>query len=437
MKRFFSLCCLCLAFCIPATSLHAQIASVDQQAIELTPDELKAMIRKMAELRRQRVMRWQLQQKVMRQRAVSQEPTAETNATEVSIVIREDGSGSADTIVRVVEAMRPDYKLTGTVDNGPELASINRRLDRQEALLMDLRDRSLAAAAPSAPARTDTIIQQIMLNQRDGQGTNLSKEDLLALTAEVSRMNVELNGLRRRLADEEDRRRRAELETERIRTRNDDYDSWERERLRYERDLNRLRGEEERIRAANPVAPVIIEKEGPVRIIRDTVYVDRVSTTPVFIPSAPRTDTVTIIKETIREVPAEPVVRTETVIRDREVVKTDTLQLKATEPISFPAIFFDNNSSQLNAAHRSLIASAVEQLKGKTNYTIRLTGFASPNGNATYNQQLSAKRADAVRQGFENQGMNGDRIVIVPGGIDFQPTNAAAARRVEVQALPR
>ncbi len=395
------------------------------------------MIRKMAELRRQRVMRWQLQQKMMRQRAVSQEPTAQPNATEERIVIRKDGNGSADTIVRVVEVMRPEYKMTATVDNGKELASINRRLDRQEALLMDLRGRSLVAAAPSVPARTDTIIQQIMLNQRDVQGTNLSKEDLLALTAEVSRMNTELNGLRRRLAEEEDRRRRAELETERIRSRNDDSDSWESERLRYERDLNRILREEERMRATNPVAPVVIEQEGPVRIVRDTVYVDRVSTTPVFIPTTPKTDTVTIIKETVREIPSEPVVRTETVIRDREVVKTDTLQLKATEPISFPAIFFDNNSSQLNAVHRNLIASAVEQLKGKTNYTIRLTGFASPSGNATYNQQLSVKRADAVRKGFENQGMDSDRIVIVPGGIDFQPTNAAAARRVEVQALPR
>lgn len=436
MKRFFYLCCLCIAFFLPVTSLRAQTASVDQQAIELTPDELKAMIRKMAELRRQRVMMWQLRQEMMRQRAASQEPSAQTNATEARTVIREDGRGSVDTIVRVEETMRPEYKITGTADNGPELASINRRLDRQEALLMDLRERSLAAA-PSAPARTDTIIQQIMLNQRDGQGANLSKEDLRALTTEVSRMNAELNGLRRRLADEEDRRRRAELETDRIRRRNAESESWESERLRYERDLNRILREEERMRPTTPVAPVVIGQEGPVRIVRDTVYVDRVSTTPVFIPTTPKTDTVTIIKETIREVPAEPVVRTETVIRDREVVKTDTLQLKATEPISFPAIFFDNNSSQLNAAHRNLIASAVEQLKGKTNYTIRLTGFASPSGNTAYNQQLSAKRADAVRQGFENQGMNGDRIVIVPGGIDFQPTNAAAARRVEVQALPR
>jgi outer membrane protein OmpA-like peptidoglycan-associated protein len=437
MKKLFTLFVACFCFFAPVNNLQAQTVVDTRQGIELTPDELKQVIRKMAEFRRQRVLMWQRQQMLARQRALNRKKAAETYSAEPRVIIREDESGRTDTVVNVVETTPVENKMARTVDNSAELASLSRRLDRQEELLLDLLDRPLAVSTPPAPARSDTIIQQIMLNQRDDQGATLSKEDLQALTTEVTRMNIELNNLRRQLAEEEDRRRRAELETERARSRNDGYESLESERLRYERDQNRARWEEERLRAANPVAPVVIENEAPVRIVRDTVYVDRVRTTPVFIPKEGRTDTVIVVRETVRETAPTVIRDTIRVEREREVVRTDTLQLRAAEPISFPAIFFDNNSSQLNAAHRNLIAGVVDQLKGKTNYTIRLTGFASPSGNAAYNQQLSAKRAAAVRRGFENLGMNGDRIVIVPGGIDFQPTNAAAARRVEVQALPR
>lgn len=449
MKYYLSLFTVIIAFFLPL-DLLAQTPSADAQAIELTADELKAMVRKMADLRRQRILAWQQQQMRIQQQTTQRRQQAGNSARE----------SAEKPLAEIVENRLP---ANPSADNAAEMAEIRRRLDRQEALLMDIRDRSLVAPAPLAPIRSDTVVQQII--QRQQTETGLNKEEQQTLANEISRMNTELNSLRRRLADEEDRRHRAELETERIRSNSDSprSDSWEQEQLRYERDLNRRRAEEEanrtrdrteqrnnerlryerelreeeRNETVSPAAPVIVTKEESVRIIRDTVIVERISTTPVFIPTEVPPDTVIIIKETVREVAPETVKDTVMVEREREVVRTDTLQLKATESISFPTIFFDNNSSQLNAAHLNLIATAVNQLREKVNYNLRLTGFASPSGNANYNQQLSAKRADAVRQGFENAGFTSDRIVLVPGGIDFKPANAAAARRVEVQAFPR
>jgi outer membrane protein OmpA-like peptidoglycan-associated protein len=449
MKNLLSLFAVILAVSLPS-DLLAQTPSADPQAIELTADDLKTMVRKMADLRRQRILAWQQQQMRIQRQAAQRRQRAQNIAGEPA------EKPSAEVVENSVLA-------SASTDNAAEMAEIRRRLDRQEELLMDIRDRSLVAPAPLVPIKSDTVVQQII--QRQQTETGLDEEEQQTLANEISRMNTELNSLRRRLADEEDRRHRAELETERIRSNSGAprSDSWRQEQLRYERDLNRRRAEEqanrnrdraeqrnnERLRyerelreeerngAVSPAAPVIVTNEESVRIIRDTVIVDRISTTPVFIEVEGATDTMVIIKETIREVAPEVVNDTVLVEREREIVRTDTLQLEATEPISFPTIFFDNNSSQLNAAHRNLIATAVNQLRGKTNYNLRLTGFASPSGNATANQQLSAKRADAVRQGFENAGMDADRIVIVPGGIDFKPSNAAAARRVEVQAFPR
>lgn len=407
--------------------------------IELSPDDLKVMIRKMAELRRQRVMAWRYQQVMMTRQAAMQRQAAQSAPALAPDTPRKGVNRVTD---QTTGSGVPVSTSAGASPDTGELAELHRRLDRQEQLLADVLSRPLTVAT-SPPASPDTVFQQIALGQRDGASTAPNKEETQRLANEVSRMNIELNSLRRRLADEEDRRRRAELETERALRNSGRSESWENERLRYERDRNRELREEERIRSSTPtpssatVAPVIIEKEGEIRIIRDTVIIERISTTPVFIPTEGPTDTVIILKETIREIPPTLIKDTVRVDREREVVRTDTLKLKATEPITFPTIFFDNNSSQLNAAHLSLIAGAVNQLNGKSNYTLRLSGFASPSGNAAYNQQLSAKRANAVRQGFENTGFDSDRIVIVSGGIDFKPANAAAARRVEVQALPQ
>lgn len=419
-------------------SLSAQETVPVEEQIVITPTELKGMIRKMAELRRRRVLLYQQQMQRNPQRAPRPEDGRKAYREEVEVI--RQANGTMDTVVTVmlvdakdlnaeeeVPSARSGKNVAGSpdtvfADNRNELAELRRRLDRQEELLLEIRDRTAFAsttnpAPAAAPTKADTIINRIVV---EGNADGLSKEDLRELTQEVSQMNDEIGRLRERLRYEEYRRRRAEEEMVSIMDRNEE---------------NNRERENNRTQVTTVPAPVVVQQESPVRIVRDTVYVDREVTTPVFLPGQTKTDTVIIREETVREVPAEPLVVTR--VEEREVVRTDTLKMKATEPIGFPTIFFDNNSSQLNTAHRNLLSNVVSQLAGRPGYELRLTGFSSKSGNAAYNQTLSAKRAEAVRQGLIDAGWAADKIVTVPGGIDFQPASPAAARRVEVQALPR
>lgn len=427
-------------------SLFAQETMLAEEQIVITPTELKGMIRKMAELRRRRVLLYQQRMQMNPRTAPRSEDGRKAYREEVEIIRRADGT--MDTVVTVmlvdaknlnaeeeVSSARSGNNVVGSpdtvfADNRTELVELRRRLDRQEELLLEIRDRTAfasttnpapAAAAPlslsNVPTKADTIINRIVV---EGNADGLSKEDLRELTQEVSQMNDEIGRLRERLRYEEYRRRRAEEEMVSIMDRNEE---------------NNREWENNRTQVTTVPAPVVVQQESPVRIVRDTVYVDREVTTPVFLPGQTKTDTVIIRQETVREVPAEPLVVTR--VEEREVVRTDTLKMKATEPIGFPTIFFDNNSSQLNTAHRNLLSNVVSQLAARPGYELRLTGFSSKSGNAAYNQTLSAKRADAVRQGLIDAGWAADKIVTIPGGIDFQPASPAAARRVEVQALPR
>lgn len=320
------------------------------------------MIRKMAELRRRRMLLYQQRMQMMPRTAPRPEDGRKAYREEVEITQRADGTmDTVVTVIRVggdnlsaddkVPSARSGRNVAGSpdtvfADNRNELAELRRRLDRQEELLLEIRDRTAfasttnpapAAAAPlglsNVPTKADTIINRIVV---EGNADGLSKEDLRELTQEVSQMNNEIGRLRERLRYEEYRRRRAEDEMVSIMDRNEE---------------NSRERESNRTQTVMVPAPVVVQQEGPVRIVRDTVYVDREVTTPVFLPGQTKTDTVIIREETVREVPAEPVVITK--VEEREVVRTDTLKIKATEPISFPTIFFDNNSSQLNTAHRN------------------------------------------------------------------------------------
>ena len=449
-----------------------------ESTVEMTPDELRVIVRRLAILRRQRLQQMQrpVVRKSVRRRAGPTKPQGAARQvvrTEVIIRERTDG-GPPDTLVNVLRGeergdaryatlrLRDDAPepaprtYPGPVDTRPEpyapypirteyedddknddaadrpdlsadLYDLRQRLVRQERMLEEVLNRPTPVAPPAPPApasaptsdpeKTELMMKRMMLETEAGQ-SGVTSDDLRELSREVSQTNAELRVLRERLRYEEDRRARAERErTDALR--------------RLERTTDRTF---DRTTQTVVTEPVVVEKE-VVRIVRDTVYVDRVSTTPVYIETPTRPDTVVMIQ------PAAPTVIRDTVVRDRvvdrAVIQRDTVKLAAREPLDFPTIFFDNNSSVLNARHRSLLAETARQLVAQPAYSVRLTGFASPSGNADYNQRLSARRAAAVRQGLEDAGVSAARIYVVPGGIDYQPANAAAARRVEVKGLPK
>ncbi|OAV42880.1 OmpA family protein [Lewinella sp. 4G2] len=427
---------LAALFLLGPVALSAQDCPSCGEEVKLSTDELKSLARKMAELRARRVAQYQQQMALWQQYNYYQQQQAGAAAgaqqgpgtvrREMNVRIDTRGGVETDTIITIDENFNEDTTIIvrniapppppTVADDGrldAEMEALRQRLDRQEELLLQIRDANLMAK--SAPAKRDTVIERILTNDDPDR---LTRTDLRRLSDEMGEMNREIARLRNQVQVEENRRRRAEDRMEDV--------------LRDNR--NAIRSNNRNDRDTRIAVQPNVQPDRRVRepvVIRDTVFVDR--TAPA------RVDTV------VQTVAAEPEIRTirDTVVQtqDRivteEVVRTETVQLAAKEPISFPTVFFDNNSATLNTNHRNIIATMIEDMENKGSYNVRLTGYASRSGNADYNQQLSARRAEAVKQGLVNMGISPNRIRLVAGGIDFQATTPAAGRRVEIQAIPQ
>lgn len=95
-----------------------------------------------------------------------------------------------------------------------------------------------------------------------------------------------------------------------------------------------------------------------------------------------------------------------------KVIVTDTVVVR--EPI-FATIGFTNNSATINPIYNlnlDTIATYLKQSTGK--FTI--VGYASVNGNASYNQRLSVRRARAVRDALIKRGVRAEKLSIVGKG---------------------
>lgn len=419
--RNYLLFVLLIAFTSPTFAQRTN----NRGEIVMTTDELKSLARKLAELRAQRValiqQRQQQWQAYYAAQAQQQGEAAGAKQLRIERRVVFDTIETIDpqTYEMEIEVVRREEEVVGP-QYGTEarLSELQSRLDRQEQLLLEIRDGRMATTTVTTKSadqeRRDAEIEALL--RRTNNPEALTRSDLNRLTQEVGDLNRELSNMRGRLQDEERRRRRAEdrmedyLRDQRAYTRDRDLDR--------DFDIN-LRDRRDRL-AVQP--NIITPTPAPETvIIRDTVYQDRT-----------RTDTVQIV----REITPEPRVVRDTVVRTNTVREVETVQLAAKEPIGFPTIFFANNSATLSTTHRNILSSMLEEMRDKGGYRVRLTGYASPSGNADYNQQLSARRAEAVKQGLLQLGIAESRIRIVAGGIDYQPSSPAAARRVEVQAIP-
>lgn len=97
----------------------------------------------------------------------------------------------------------------------------------------------------------------------------------------------------------------------------------------------------------------------------------------------------------------------------------------------WPALHFENNSAALSPAMFNTLEVVAEDFRPDFDL-IRIIGFASPDGNITYNQVLANKRATAVSNALQQLGVPLQSLQLLVGGVDYRWSNPAAARRVEV-----
>jgi outer membrane protein OmpA-like peptidoglycan-associated protein len=109
----------------------------------------------------------------------------------------------------------------------------------------------------------------------------------------------------------------------------------------------------------------------------------------------------------LRIAPPEPVAtNTETVIR----------------PANY-ALWFEFNDDRLTPSGRKVVADAVLDAQKSGARRIIVTGHADSAGTDTYNQDLSQRRADAVKREMVRDGLDEDRIEVAARG-DHDPAVA-------------
>ena len=73
-------------------------------------------------------------------------------------------------------------------------------------------------------------------------------------------------------------------------------------------------------------------------------------------------------------------------------------------------INFENNSAQITSESQARIQKYADFLNKYTNYSAKIIGYTDSRGSATYNKQLSQKRAEAVVADLISKGVNPEQL---------------------------
>ena len=75
-------------------------------------------------------------------------------------------------------------------------------------------------------------------------------------------------------------------------------------------------------------------------------------------------------------------------------------------------MFFDFDKSNLTSEAQEVVSDAVKAMKDGGFVRVRITGHTDTVGSDRYNQALSERRAEAVKDEMVRQGMDGNSIAI-------------------------
>lgn len=126
--------------------------------------------------------------------------------------------------------------------------------------------------------------------------------------------------------------------------------------------------------------------------------------------------------------------------------KNDTIYIK--EPTAQPmesvesvseslscSIYFSVGSAVLNAASKNLLKEVASTLAANPELKLRLSAYASPEGNKANNERLAKRRYQSVINEFMHYGIDASRLDTTPNlGIDLGKRIPDLARRVDIIA---
>ena len=117
------------------------------------------------------------------------------------------------------------------------------------------------------------------------------------------------------------------------------------------------------------------------------------------------------------------------------------LQAKQTERgtlVTFGDVLFDLNKAELKPAGMRDVQKLADFLKENQERKVMVEGYTDSTGSDSYNQQLSERRAEAVRRALVRSGVDAQRIQTMGYGEQYPvasndtPSSRAMNRRVEV-----
>jgi len=79
-------------------------------------------------------------------------------------------------------------------------------------------------------------------------------------------------------------------------------------------------------------------------------------------------------------------------------------------------VFFDTNSTALSQQSSMTVTEAATVAKSAPNSRVAVTGYTDTDGNTAYNQQLSIRRADAVKTALVSNGIAPQAITVNGAG---------------------
>lgn len=105
-------------------------------------------------------------------------------------------------------------------------------------------------------------------------------------------------------------------------------------------------------------------------------------------------------------------------------------------------VFFDLNSTTLNSEAQATVTEAAGVAKSFPSAKVTVTGFTDTTGSVAYNQALSMRRANAVKDALIGSGVPAQSVSIVGEGEQgllvptAQQVNQPRNRRVNIRVSP-
>ena len=98
-------------------------------------------------------------------------------------------------------------------------------------------------------------------------------------------------------------------------------------------------------------------------------------------------------------------------------------------------VYFSIGSTAVQEQGQTTLQGVAKLMDEHPALRVELAGYADPSGNTQANKALARRRAMNVRNILIEKGISGKRIVVQPGGIDYEVSNPVEGRRVEIALL--